>query len=211
MIKKLKIRKQILPFALAGTITLTTLSGCNKKMDCDIDYHHMHKYISEEGFETYKDSEYETNCDMNWTKEITKPNKEQKEMAKFDLLKIEDNKKALEKDTKNDLPYVVYEYKHRYSTPIRVGKITTYAWHTSYKLTTDANHSNLTGYVRDVSFKYRGYKIGKDEDGNLCIFSSGLVDNLLDIKEEYPYFKISDYKEKLYSKKQEKPKGKVKK
>lgn len=111
MIKKLKIRKQILPFALAAT-----LSGCNKKMDCDIDYHHMHKYISEEGFETYKDSEYETDCDMNWTKEIIKPNKEQKEMAKFDLLKIEDNKKALEKDTKNDLPYVVYEYKHRYST-----------------------------------------------------------------------------------------------
>lgn len=60
-------------------------------------------------------------------------------------------------------------------------------------------------------FKYRGYKIGKDEDGNLCIFSSGLVDNLLDIKEEYPYFKISDYKEKVYSKKQEKSKGKVKK
>jgi len=210
LIKKLKIRKQILPFALAGSVTLITLSGCNKTMDCDIDYPHMHKYISEEGFETFKDSEYETDSDMNWTNEITKPNKEQKEMDQFDLLKIEDNRKALEKDTKNDLPHVVYEYKHRYSTPIRVGKITTHAWHTSYKLTTDANHSNLTGYVRDVSFKYRGYKIAKDEEGNLQAFSSGLVDNLFDIEEEYPYFKVSDYKEKIYSKKYEKPKGKVK-
>lgn len=211
MIKNLKIRKQILPFAIAGTITFTSLSGCSKKMDCDIEYNHMHKYVSEEGFETFKESEYEYDCDMNWTNETVEVNEELQRIDQFDLLKIENNEKVLEEATKNDLPYVEYEYKYRKNRVIRVGKNIRVIHYSRKTFTKDPNHTNLTGYVRDVSYRYMGYKIEKDEDGNFQALCSGLVDNLFDIKDEYPYFKLADYKQKVYSKKYERVKTKVKK
>ena len=57
----LKVRKIFVPIALSGTLVVTGLTGCGKKMDCDIEDEHMHKYVSEEGFETYKEGEYEVN------------------------------------------------------------------------------------------------------------------------------------------------------
>lgn len=211
MIKNLSIRKRIFPFAIAGTITLTSLSGCNKKMDCDIDYDHMHKYVSEEGFITFKDSEYEKDCGMYWTDEVVTANEEQERMDLFDLLKIEDNQNSLEEATKNDFPYIEYEYKYTTRSIIRIGKHTRVIHHHKKAFTKDSNHSNLTGYVREVTYQYMGYKIKKDEDGNLQVFSSGLVDNLFDIKDEYPYFKLDDYKQKIYSKKYQRAKVNVKK
>lgn len=211
MIKNLKAYKRTLSFLIAGTITLTGLSGCTKKMDCDIEYDHMHKYVSEDGLETYKDSEYEYDNKMHWTNEIIKANKEQKQMDQFDLLKIEDNKIVLEKVTKSDLPYIEYEYKYTKRRFIRVRKHTRVIHSHRKDFTKDPNHQNLTGYVRDVIYQYMGYKIGKDGEGNLQIFSSGLVDNLFDVKDEYPYFKINDYKQKVYSEKYEMAKVKVKK
>lgn len=211
MIKNLRVHKRILSFAIAETITLTGLSGCTKKMDCDIEYDHMHKYVSEDGFETYKDSEYEYDSKMHWTHETVKANTEQKQMDQFDLLKIEDNKIALEKATKNDLPYIEYEYRYTKRRFIRVRRHTRVIHYHRKDFTKDSNHQDLTGYVRDVTYQYIGYKIGKDEEGSLQIFSSGLVDNLFDIKDEYPYFKINDYKQKVYSEKYEKAKVKIKK
>ena len=68
--KNLKLKKKITSICLlSATITLSSLSGCAKKMDCDIETEHAHKYVSEEGYFMYKDSEYETKDDMTWTDE----------------------------------------------------------------------------------------------------------------------------------------------
>lgn len=201
--KNLKVKKVFVPFALAGTLVVTSLTGCGKKMDCDIEDEHMHKYVSEEGFETYKEGEYEENSGMMWTEETVTPNKQLETISDFDLIRIDENIDALEVATKNDLPYIEYEYVYTYLTPIRVGKITTMVSHTAHDFTTDKEDDRLTGYIRDVNYKYQGYKIGEDKKGESVIIESDLVDDLTDIMDEYPYFKLSDYKQKVYSEKRE--------
>ena len=167
--KNFKLTKRIASiYLLSTTITLSSLSGCVKKMDCDIQYDHAHKYVSDEGFYMYKDSEYETKDGMSWTNNITYLNNEIETLDKFDLLKIDDNIEALEEDT-----------------------------------STDKNHSGLTSKVRDVNYKYRAYKIVTTKKGKQKIEESELVDDITTIKDEYPYFKLSDYKEKVYSKQYE--------
>ena len=53
--------------------------------------------------------------------------------------------------------------------------------------------------VRDVNYKYRAYKIVTNKKGKQKLEESELVDDITTIKDEYPYFKLSDYKEKVYS------------
>lgn len=206
MVKKLNLRGKIYPLALVGAITLTTLSDCSQKKTCDIDYNHVHKYINKEGFCAFRNSESEYEGDMRWTEDILMTcmaDEYQKEIDQFNFLKIEDNKTVLEKVTKNDLPYIEYEYAHTESIDDRKYCVRDF--------TKDSKHQDLTGYVRDVSYQYRGYKIIKGKDGDLQVFSSKLVDNLSDIKDEYPYFNLDDYKQKVYSEKYKRAKVKVKK
>lgn len=201
--KNFKVRKVFVPIALSGTLVVTGLTGCGKKMDCDIEDEHMHKYVSEEGFETYKEGEYEINSDMKWTEDIVIPNKQLEAISDFDLIRADENLDALENATKNDLPYIEYEYKYTYFVPIRVGKSTIMSPRTGRNYTTDPGHSDLTGYIRDVNYKYQGYKIGENKRGKTVIIESDLVDDLTDIMREFPYFRLSDYKQKVYSEKRE--------
>lgn len=196
---KLKIEKKMFQIASLSLILATSLSGCCKKMECDVEYSHVHKYVNDDGFMTYRDSEYETEGNLFWTNNVEDITDDFKDLDRFNLLKIEDNIIALENSTKNDLDYMEYEYKHRYTTYSRVGKITVPISHTSKKFTTDSNHSNLTGRVRGVSYKYRAYRIVTNEDGDKEIESSDLVDDIMFINEDYPFFKLDDYKVKIYS------------
>ena len=104
--KNFKLTKKITSICLLSTtITLSSLSGCAKKMDCDIETEHAHKYVSEEGYFMYKDSEYETKDDMTWTDETIALNSEIETLDKFDLLKIDDNLEALEENmSKEPIP-----------------------------------------------------------------------------------------------------------
>ncbi len=208
--KNLKIGKKFVPFALSGALVVTGLAGCGKKMDCDIEDVHIHKYVSEEGFESYKEGEYEKNSDMYWTEENVTLNKQLELISDFDLIRIDDNLEALENATRNDLPFIEYEYKYSYTVPMRIGKTTVLSPRTGKRFTTDSEHSRMTGYVRDVEYKYKSYKIGENKRGKCIIIESDLVDDLTDIKDEYPYFKLSDYKQKVYSEKYEQDKVLVK-
>ena len=202
--KNFKLTKRIASiYLLSTTITLSSLSGCVKKMDCDIQYDHAHKYVSDEGFYMYKDSEYETKDGMSWTNNITYLNNEIETLDKFDLLKIDDNIEALEEDISKDTPYIEYQYRYTYYKRTQIGKTHVTTTRTSYRYTTDKNHSGLTGKVRDVNYKYRAYKIVTSKKGKQKIEESELVDDITTIKDEYPYFKLSDYKEKIYSKQYE--------
>jgi len=210
--KNITIKANFIPLALASTLTLSTFSitGCVKKMDCDIKDEHLHKYISEEGFETYIDSEYEIKNNMSWTKEIASPNKELKVMDEFHLIKIEDNLEALEGSMKTDLPYIEYEYKFTTYRSQKIGKTTIRYPVSHYRYTEDPEDSRLTGYIRDVDYKYKGYRIGESKKGKTILIESELVDDLSNIKTEYPYFKLEDYKQKVYSEQYKKEKTKVK-
>lgn len=201
--KNLEIKNAFLPIALGSTIILSTITntGCIKKMDCSIEEEHYHKYVSEEGFETYFDSEYEKKKGLFWTEETVSPRKELEVMDQFALIKTEDNLEALEDATKEDLPYTEYEYKYTKWKKRKIGDHTYRYPITKYDFTEDKEHSRLTGYVRDVEYKYQGYRVGESKRGKSIIIESELVDDLADIKEEYPYFKRSDYKQKVYSKK----------
>lgn len=199
--KNLKIKKIFVPFALTGSLAVAGLTSCGNIMDCEIEEEHMHKYVSDEGFETYKEGEWGKNADMYWTEEYVPYNEKLETISDFDLIKIDDNLEALENATKNDLPYLEYEYKYNYVTPLKVGKVTTMISHTAYDFTTNKDDCRLTGCVRDVSYKYKGYKIVEDKKGKKTIIESKLVDDLTDIVDEYPYFKLFDYKQKVYSEK----------
>lgn len=189
---------------------MTGVIGCDKKMNCNIEEKHVHKYVSEEGFEMYKEGEYKENADMFWTKETKVLNEKLKTLSDFDLIKIEDNLKALENATNNDLPYIEYEYTYTYYVQRKVGKVTISSPHIGKNFTTNSQHSSLTGKIRDVEFKYKGYKIDQDKKGNTIIIESDLVNDLTTIMDEYPYFKLSDYKQKVYSKKRQMQKELVK-
>lgn len=208
---KLNITKKLVALVLSGT-TVLTLAGCNKKMDCDVEEIHAHRYVSDVGFEGYLNSEYATEDYgyLNWTDTIGEVNDEVNIMTKFDLLKIEDNLEQIEEDTKNDLPFVEYEYKHSYTSMIPAGKVMVPVRHTDYRFSDDSNVSNATGMVRDVEYKYKGYRVGVNTDGDLELQESPLVDSLEDIKDDYPYFKVSDYKQTVKSEKYAKAVQKVK-
>lgn len=184
--------------AVGGTVGFK-IGKNRRKKDCNIKEKHLHKYVSEDGFITYKESELLENSDMFWTPEVVETSEERLLMSKLDLLKIDDNMEALEKTTKNDIPYKEYEYSYISHIPVKVGKVTTMISHTNYAFTTDKNDSRVTGNVRDVNYKYVGYRIGKNKEGKTALFKSKEVDDLMVIKDKYPYFRLSNYKKKVYS------------
>ncbi len=72
-------------------------------------------------------------------------------------------------------PYLEFNYDNLYENPITSG------W------TTNPNRKGLTGKVRLVEPKYFGYKFIYD-NGEVLKVKSPLVDNFMEIIEEYPYF-----------------------
>ena len=154
--RNLKIYKSAIPIVLGASLVLT---GCNKKMDCQVEGEHAHKYVTESGFETYRNSEYEHLGNLTWT-DTTKENTDEiNALTNFNLIRIDENEKIIEENTKSDLPYIEYEYKYHYTTPVMIGKVWTHIPHTGYRFTTDKTHNNLTGNVRDVTYKYQAYKL----------------------------------------------------
>lgn len=198
--KKIKINKKMIGI-LSGTFILSSISlnGCNKKIDCDIEIEHAHKYISTEGFSTYKISEYEIQDKLFRQNEYLKITSEIELMNQFNLLKIEDNIDSIIEDTSNDLPHIEYEYQYRYSITQIISGIPITSWYNANGFTTDSHHANLTGNIYDIDYQYKAYKIITDEEGNPHLQESEPVDDLLSIKNNYPYFKLDDYKIKIYS------------
>lgn len=196
--KKININQKTIGI-LSGLFILSfpSIAGCNKKINCDIETKHAHKYISAEDFTTYRISEYETESKLFRQNEYLEITDEIQLMDQFNLLKIEDNIDSIIEDTSKDIPYVEYEYSHVISNSSR--KILTTISYTECDFTSDPTHSNLTGNIRDVDYQYKAYKLTTKENGNFSLQESELVDDLLSIKNEYPYFKLDDYKVKVYS------------
>lgn len=205
MIKKLQIKKGIASLSLATILCSTTLSGCVKKIDCDKQGEHAHLYTTEdEKFKTYRSGEFsqlptshnENTINIYWKEEAIPLTEEIENMEKFCLFKISDNVETLKRREKKDKKKGYQEYQYlstKYRPKYRYG-----SYVPTIKYTTDKNHKKLTGMVRDVYYQYQGYKI-EYVNGKLNLISSGLVDSLEEIKEEYPYFNLKDYRQKSYS------------
>lgn len=202
--KKIKLNKKVLVSVLTGSIVL--LTGCVARSDCSLAEYHLHKYEKDD-LVRYMDDERLKIDGYIWTKDLVYANLDDKKLYKFekkkDLLKIDDNIEYVS-NIQNSLSgeFVEYRYEYTYLLPIvhhiRTGKTTityvTYIPVKHHSWTTDSEHSGLTGEERVCRFVYIGYKIEKDEYGNYILIPSVNVDDLLTIKDEYPYIKEEFYK-----------------
>lgn len=199
--KFMDIRKLALALAL---VTPLTLSGCSKKADCNISVPHAHKYVNEMGFERYINREnirYDGYDRCEEYKVIEGEEDLYKFLTKKDLLRIDDNLELINSIQESQDDYIEYRYSYTHLQPIphtrKVGKTTTtyftYIPRTRYSWTSDPNHSRLTGETRLCHYVYCAYKVGKNDKGKYVLIESPAVEDVTQIKDEYPYIKKKFY------------------
>ena len=183
--------KKVITLIGAGVVLLSAgkmITHFTKKSDCNINEYHLHKY--QKGCITrYIADEHMNKNGYKWTNEIKYVDEEDKELYEFEkknnLIRIDDNIEYLNEENKKNKDYIEYEYRYTSYTP--VGK--TVVARTRYNWTTDANDSRLTGKKRLCHYLYKGYKIERNDNGKYVLVESDYVDDILSIKDEYPYFK----------------------
>ena len=87
------------------------------------------------------------------------------------------------------------EYEYEYIHLLPAGKVVIPM--TEYDWTSDPEDEDLTGETRICHHMFYAYKIVRATDGHLYTKKSPLVDNLLEIRDEYPYI-TEDFIEKVY-------------
>lgn len=206
----LNVRKNLalrgVSLVLAGSLLTCTLSGCSKKVDCDINERHVHAYVNDEGFTKYLEKENESYYGYNRRDDYIDITKEDSEFFKYlnkeYLLRIEDNQEQIGIIESNNEDFIEYRYRYTYMMAIphtvSNGKSTstyfTYVPMTGYSWTTNKDHSRLTGEQRRCHYVYRAYKIEKDEKGKYALIPSEYVDSIEDLNGEYPYIKETFFK-----------------
>lgn len=163
-----KIGKKVKNMIVSGLLifSIISLSGC-----CDIKENHTHKYVSDNGFSVYLNSEIDKRFFGDDLYEKTDDyiivDDEEKKLYNFLdknwLIKIEDNEEAIYNylDIVGTEPF--YEYEYHYYKALPKGATTGYSW------TKDPNHGNLTGNKRISYPVYYGYNVIKDENGNYIL------------------------------------------
>lgn len=192
---------------LALALVLVTpfmLTGCSKKVDCDVNVSHAHLYINEDGLKRYVSKEklrfegydrYDSYVSIEGQEDLYKF------LTKKDLLRIEDNLDIVKSTQEQQVDYTEYRYRYTYMQPIphtrKIGKTTTtyftYIPQIRYSWTSDPNHSRLTGETRLCHYVYVGYKVEKNDKGKYILVESPVVDDLTTIMGEYPYIKKKFY------------------
>ncbi len=200
-IKNLQLGRKMIA-GLLLTASLLTLPGCGKKSDCNIPEYHLHRY-EKEGIVRYLNEEDLKYKGYDRTNDIIYLSYQEQQLREFEqkknLIRIDENEDYIRKTEENNTDFMEYEY--RYVTFVPCGKtlipITHYSW------TTNQNHSGLTGKTRQRHYMYIGYQV-VDENGKYKVIESEPVDDLLSIKDDYPYFKENGYqiinKEEIYQK-----------
>lgn len=199
-------------YAARGILTFmlvsipTTMTGCGKIVECDVESNHAHLYTNDDGYVKYLKEEHERVQGFDRTDTYIELTKEEENLYDFlqkrGLLSISNNLEALVEEQLVNQDYQEYRYSYPYMIPIphvvSNGKTTTtyftYIPGTGYTWTKDPNHGNLTGEERTVHFVYQAYKVTMDEKGNYQLEASGYVDDLREIMDEYPYMKLDHAK-----------------
>lgn len=207
---KIKINKNkiysLRNIALVLVVTVPmTLTGCSKKVDCNIQSKHAHLYQNNTGFVRYINKEYSSY--EGYTRQEEYINIEgQEDLYKFldnkNLIPIKDNIDLILKTQELNNDYKEYRYRYIYMQPIphtvRSGKTTriyyTYMPQARYSWTTNLNRSGLTGEERICHYVYIAYKVEKNEKGKYVLIPSEQVEDLSEIAGEYPYIKRTFHK-----------------
>lgn len=168
----------------------TTLTGCSKKAECDVDETHAHIYTDDQGFIKYLESEKLTSDNFvrgNQYITLSDTDSSLLEFAtKKNLLPIKENLDLLTSLFNQYETHLEYEYEYEdfyydiiFEMPM---------WDTEYDWTTDPNHQDLTGEVEEVSYMFQAYKIAKDDKGKYVLIPSEYVTDIASIMDEYPYY-----------------------
>lgn len=203
MIENINVKK-IAAVVAAGSVLVVgglLFSKYTKTSDCEVKDFHLHKYQNGEMIRYIADENLYKNG-YTWTDEIKYVDENDIDLYDFEaknkLIKIDDNIDYLTEQMENNNDFMQYEYKYIHLQPIPhvVNGVTTFTYipFTRYGWTADINHSNLTGEKRLCRYLYRGYKIEKDENGKYTLIESPDTDNLIEIKDEYPYIKENYYR-----------------
>ncbi len=195
-IKVKTVGKKLLALLLIPFI----LSGCAKsnKKDCDIPTDHVHKYTlnTDKGsLTTYINSDELKYGIDNWTINddyitITSEDKEFYD-AKDALFNGKDNWEYLYNFMASKHDYLEYYYEYETSEMYydliqeiyRSKKVTKKGWSVS------PHCVGATGYVRLCHYRFYGYKIVY-QDGEYKEVISPMVDDIREIIDEYPYFRV---------------------
>ena len=179
---KAKIRNIIISGVLVTSIALfggTLLSQINE-VDCDINEVHAHHYVSDETFDKYMVSEKMYSGSWERTDEHIVIDEQMKELIDFEneegLFRMSQNKDKINEITSSQEDYVEYRYQYLWQQPIpnyTIGANGTmqlhykYVPHQQHSWTADSNQRELTGEERIVHHVYYGYKIVRNENGEL--------------------------------------------
>lgn len=204
----MKIKKFQLNNGFVASVLMTpllALTGCGPRSDCELAEYHLHKY-EKNGIVRYMDDEHLKVDGFIWTSDLVYADSKDDKLHKFekkkDLIKIEDNVDYIASVEAEHEDFLEYRYAYTYLVPVphyvHVGKTSytyfTYIPTTHHSWTTDPEHSRLTGEERLCHYVYNGYKVEKNENGKYQLIPSEDVEDLLTIKDDYPYMKEKFYK-----------------
>ncbi|MBP5678691.1 MAG: hypothetical protein J6X28_02555 [Bacilli bacterium] len=169
-ITKLQLERGLL-ITLAATCALA-LTGCSKKSNCKEKEYHVHRYVKGNLVQYLhrEDLDYDG---YHWTEGVYFTDPDFFEyMEQNKLLEVLANKEYIEQVQNSQSDYLEYEYQDK----------NTKGW------TTDPTHPGLTGEVRNCHPMHFAYDVEKDENGNRKLVKSPLVENIIDVEEDYPMF-----------------------
>ena len=167
--------------------------------DCNERGYHLHKY-EKDGLVRYFPKEKLKYRGYKWTKDFVYVNRDDEELVDFELrkglIKISDNIDYLTSERENNNDFVQYEYSYTKNevtyTYQNNGKSSSPTPHFSTRTVYDwaekpDEDCDLTGYARTGHHMYVACKVERNNRGKLVLVKSPEVENLLDIKDEYPY------------------------
>lgn len=204
----MKFTKQ-LPLFIATSILLT---GCGKKVDCEIPSRHVHRYVcpvtKNITISTYFDSENEVKSggifsDVSFlrTDDYIEINKIDEKIyslfTKYKLFNGFDNWDFLFYEMSNLHDYLEFYYEYdtyeteevtdsEGNTHTEIRTVHHSGWHTN------PYDSDNTGYTRLCHHRYYGYKLTL-ENNKFVLKKSKSVDDIRDVIDEYPYYCTGGY------------------
>lgn len=194
-----------------GTATIIAGSGYLisnyfRKSDCDIKERHFHVYqYKYDNIKTIYDSERINLHGYRWTDEIVPYSDSQAEKLDFlekkKLVSIYTNQDFLADFMVNHQDYneYEYEYKEREIDHYDDNDKPVYRTVTKKAYSKDSEVSHKTGNARVVHTNYYAYKIETNDKGKKVEIKSELTDNIFDVMELYPYFKVNSFIEITYT------------
>ena len=129
---KKETKYKLIKTSIFGVLLATTITGCAKKMDCNIEGEHVHLYINpDNSLSKYIESEREKKWGCYWTSDFKRINEKNELMLNNDLCIVSDNMEYLTNTISKYSPrrfaYVydcryVSTYGYRYGYDVSSGK-----------------------------------------------------------------------------------------